>query len=95
MLDDSKNKKSHKVKRVRTPKIHLILQNDNVNTLQHVQDLLINVCGMNPIAAEQAMIIAHAKGECPIITGPSTILYSIYAVLRKAGLNVKLSNKLR
>jgi ATP-dependent Clp protease adapter protein ClpS len=94
MFNDPKNKKSHKIKRIRTPKIHLILQNDNVNNMQHVMDLLINVCGMNPIAAEQAIVISHTKGECPIITGPSTVLYSVYAALRKAGLTVKLSNKL-
>ncbi len=94
MRDNSKNKKPYKIKRTRDPKIHLILQNDNVNDVQYIHDLLVNTCAMNPIAAEQAIIIAHTKGKCPILTGPSTVLYTVYAILHKAGLTVTLTDKI-
>ncbi len=47
----------------------LILYNDEVNTFDYVIETLINVCGHDPVQAEQCTFIAHYKGKCGVMSG--------------------------
>ncbi len=47
----------------------LILYNDEVNTFDFVIETLVNVCGHDPVQAEQCTFIAHYKGECGVKSG--------------------------
>jgi ATP-dependent Clp protease adaptor protein ClpS len=49
----------------------IILKNDTVNTFDHVINCLVNICGHNPIQAEQCATIVHYKGSCKVKTYPS------------------------
>jgi len=52
-------KESHKI----------ILYNDDVNTFEHVIEVLIAVCEHEPIQAEQCAYIVHYKGKCDVQSG--------------------------
>ena len=47
----------------------LILYNDEVNTFDCVIETLIDVCGHDPVQAEQCTLIAHYKGKCGVKSG--------------------------
>ena len=47
----------------------LILFNDDVNTFDHVIESLIEVCGHDPLQAEQCALAAHFNGKCGIKSG--------------------------
>ncbi len=47
----------------------LILYNDEVNTFDFVIETLIDVCGHDPVQAEQCTLIAHFKGKCGVKSG--------------------------
>lgn len=55
----------------------LILYNDDVNTFDHVIDVLCEVCDHDAIQAEQCAMITHYKGSCHIKTGTVEELLSI------------------
>lgn len=48
----------------------LILFNDDFNTFDFVIETLIEVCGHDPLQAEQCALIAHFNGKCGVKTGP-------------------------
>jgi ATP-dependent Clp protease adaptor protein ClpS len=69
----------------------LILYNDEVNTFEHVIKSLVEVCGHDPVQAEQCAIIVHFKGNCEIRKGlPSTIL-RMSRSLNLKGLNSRVN----
>ncbi len=47
----------------------LILHNDDFNTFDFVIESLIEICGHNPIQAEQCTMIIHYKGKCAVKKG--------------------------
>jgi ATP-dependent Clp protease adaptor protein ClpS len=47
----------------------LILFNDDHNTFDFVIETLIDICGHDPIQAEQCAMIVHYKGKCPVKSG--------------------------
>jgi len=69
---------------------HLILFNDDVNTFDHVINLLIKVCKHNEIQAEQCATIVHYSGKCAIKTGEYTNLKIISEILSDSGLTVEI-----
>lgn len=48
----------------------LVLHNDEENTFEYVIESLMEVCGHDPIQAEQCTLIAHYNGKCPVKSGP-------------------------
>lgn len=44
----------------------LVIHNDDVNSFDEVIDLLIRICNLGAIQAEQCMLIAHHKGKCDV-----------------------------
>ena len=55
---------------VKTSKEHqIILYNDDINTFDHVIDILIKVCDHSATQAEQCALIVHYKGKCSVKSG--------------------------
>nr|WP_321408383.1 ATP-dependent Clp protease adaptor ClpS [uncultured Carboxylicivirga sp.] len=55
----------------------LTLHNDDVNTFDHVIDVLCEVCEHDAIQAEQCALITHYKGSCDIMVGSVDKLLTI------------------
>ena len=47
----------------------IVLFNDDVNTFDHVINVLVSVCNHTPVQAEQCAIIVHYKGQCTVRLG--------------------------
>jgi ATP-dependent Clp protease adaptor protein ClpS len=68
----------------------LILYNDEVNTFEHVIKSLVEVCGHDPVQAEQCALIVHFKGKCEVKSGAVEVLSAMSRSLNKKGLNSKV-----
>lgn len=64
----------------------LILFNDEFNTFEHVIKSLVEICGHDPVQAEQCTIITHYKGSCEVSSGSRKILNSMKSKLKARGL---------
>jgi ATP-dependent Clp protease adaptor protein ClpS len=69
----------------------LILYNDDINTFDHVIKSLVEICGHDPVQAEQCALIVHLKGSCEIKTGISEVLNAMSRSLNVKGLNSKVN----
>ena len=47
----------------------IILYNDDINTFDHVIDILIKVCEHSAPQAEQCALSVHYKGKCSVKSG--------------------------
>lgn len=70
----------------------LILYNDDVNTFAHVIKSLVEVCGHDPVQAEQCALIVHFKGSCDVKTGVVEILNVMSRSLNAKGLKSKVES---
>lgn len=68
----------------------LILFNDDVNTFDHVINMLVQVCDHDHIQAEQCAIIVHYKGKCTVKTGELKDLEPMCVALLDAGLSAEI-----
>ncbi|MCX6224293.1 MAG: ATP-dependent Clp protease adaptor ClpS [Bacteroidia bacterium] len=68
----------------------LVLHNDDVNTFVYVIDSLVEVCGHDPIQAEQCAFITHYQGKCDIKRGEIIALTPMYQSLLNRGLLVTI-----
>jgi len=68
----------------------LLLYNDDVNTFDHVIKSLVEVCGHDPVQAEQCALIVHFKGSCDVKTGLPEVLNAMSKSLNLKGLNSKV-----
>lgn len=68
----------------------LVLHNDDVNTFMFVIDSLVEVCGHDPIQAEQCAFITHHQGKCDVKRGVVSILKVMYQSLHDRGLLVTI-----
>ena len=73
-------------------KSSLVLFNDNINTFDHVIKSLVEICGHDPVQAEQCALIVHFKGSCEIKTGLKEVLYVMSKSLNAKGLNSKVES---
>ncbi len=69
----------------------LVLFNDNVNTFDHVIDLLIKVCNHDAIQAEQCATLVHYSGKCAVKKGEYNILEEMGEILAQNGLTVEIN----
>ena len=69
----------------------LVLFDDNVNTFDHVIDLLVKVCGHDAIQAEQFATIVHHIGKCSIKKGSFKDLQLMAEILGDSGLTVEIN----
>ena len=68
----------------------LLLYNDDVNTFDHVINMLCKYCEHDLIQAEQCAWIVHNNGKCMVKRGEFTILKPICSALLDAGLSAKI-----
>jgi ATP-dependent Clp protease adaptor protein ClpS len=68
----------------------LILYNDDINTFDHVIKSLVEVCGHDPVQAEQCALIVHFKGSCDVKTGLVEVLNVMSRSLNAKGLKSKV-----
>ncbi|MCK0177864.1 ATP-dependent Clp protease adaptor ClpS [Flavobacteriaceae bacterium S0862] len=68
----------------------IVLFNDDVNTFDHVIDMLVDVCEHTPEQAEQCAIIVHYKGKCTVKTGDYDDLKPRCSMLLNAGLSAEI-----
>jgi ATP-dependent Clp protease adapter protein ClpS len=77
----------------RRKRVYLYLFNDDNNAIAYVDDILRTICNKNPIAAAQIIRIVETTGRCQVTSGFEPAIFHIYALLVKAGLIVKLTEK--
>lgn len=68
----------------------IILHNDDVNTFQHVIQCLVEICGHDPIQAEQCAWIVHHNGKCSVKVGTYAQLEPQCASLLNQGLSADI-----
>lgn len=68
----------------------IVLFNDEVNTFDHVIDMLVAACDHTPIQAEQCSLIVHYKGKCSVKTGAYKDLEPRCSKLLDAGLTAEI-----
>ncbi|RFN59936.1 ATP-dependent Clp protease adaptor ClpS [Marixanthomonas ophiurae] len=68
----------------------IVLFNDEVNTFDHVINMLIYACDHTPEQAEQCAIIVHYKGECTVKSGAYPDLEPRCTKLLEAGLSAEI-----
>jgi len=70
----------------------LILYNDEINTFDHVIKSLVEVCGHDPVQAEQCALIVHFKGSCDVKMGVTEVLNAMSRSLNAKGLTSKVKS---
>ncbi|MGB1232179.1 MAG: ATP-dependent Clp protease adaptor ClpS [Winogradskyella sp.] len=68
----------------------IVLFNDDVNTFDHVIDMLIYACDHTPEQAEQCSLLVHYKGKCTVKTGAYDDLKPRCSKLLQAGLSAEI-----
>lgn len=68
----------------------LVLFNDEVNTFDFVIDSLIDVCGHDPIQAEQCTLLVHYTGKCAVKEGQFNVLEPLCTGLLDRGLSAEI-----
>ena len=68
----------------------IVLYNDDVNTFDHVIEMLIKTCEHTSEQAEQCAIIVHYKGKCTVKTGELKDLKPRCSKLLQAGLSAEI-----
>jgi ATP-dependent Clp protease adaptor protein ClpS len=87
ILTDKKVEKQEKV----IKEHNLILFNDDVNTFEHVIELLIKVCNHDALQAEQCATLVHFSGKCAVKKGEFKELEVMSEILADAGLTVEIN----
>jgi len=68
----------------------LIVYNDEVNTFNHVTQILIKVCKHTAEQAEQCTIIIHFKGKCAVKKGGYEELKPFCMAILDAGIQAEI-----
>lgn len=69
----------------------LVLFDDNVNTFDHVIDLLVKVCNHDSVQAEQCATLVHYTGKCAVKKGELKELSIMGEILADNGLTVEVN----
>ena len=64
----------------------IVLYNDDVNSFDFVIEALVDVCGLDPIQAEQCTLLVHFKGRCDVKSGEYDFLEPMCTSLLEKGL---------
>jgi ATP-dependent Clp protease adaptor protein ClpS len=68
----------------------IILFNDDVNTFDHVINMLVKYCKHDTEQAEQCAYIVHYKGKCDVKNGSFNELKPICEALLEGGLSAEI-----
>jgi len=88
-LDNTKSGKGNPGKREIKTK-SLVLHNDDVNTFEHVIQVLQKVCEHDKIQAEQCALLTHSIGYCEIKRGKLVELNRLKKILLEKSLDVTI-----
>lgn len=69
---------------------NLILFNDDVNTFQHVIEMLMKYCKHEAMQAEQCAYIVHYNGKCTVKNGTYDELVPVCTALLESGLSAEI-----
>ncbi len=69
----------------------IVLHNDDVNTFDHVIQCLVELCGHDPIQAEQCAWIVHHNGRCSVKRGTFIELEPRCNALLERGLSAEIA----
>jgi ATP-dependent Clp protease adaptor protein ClpS len=72
------------------PVKEIILHNDDVNTFEHVIISLMDICGHEPMQAEQCAMIVHHNGKCSVKRGTFDQLEPKCTALLERGLSAQI-----
>ncbi|HEV7230122.1 MAG TPA: ATP-dependent Clp protease adaptor ClpS, partial [Bacteroidia bacterium] len=72
------------------PEHTIVLYNDDVNTFDHVIDMLMEYCDHEPEQAEQCAHIVHHVGKCSVKNGSYDKLEPICSALLEKGLSAQI-----
>jgi len=73
-----------------TPSHEIVLYNDDVNTFDHVIDMLIDACDHEEEQAHQCALLVHYKGKCTVKTGDYEDLKPRCSKLLQGGLSAEI-----
>lgn len=68
----------------------LVLFNDDVNSFDHVINMLVKYCKHEPMQAEQCAYIVHYSGKCDVKNGTFEELEPICTALLDSGLSAEI-----
>ncbi|MBX2829237.1 MAG: ATP-dependent Clp protease adaptor ClpS [Flavobacteriaceae bacterium] len=68
----------------------IVLYNDDVNTFDHVINMLMYACDHTPEQAEQCSLIVHYNGKCTVKSGSYDDLKPRCSKLLEAGLSAEI-----
>lgn len=68
----------------------IVVFNDEVNTFDHVIDMLIAACGHDLLQAEQCTMLIHYKGKCAVKSGDYEDLEPQCTRLLEGGLSAEI-----
>ena len=68
----------------------IVLYNDDVNTFDHVIEVLMTACDHTPLQAEQCSLIVHYNGKCTVKTGDYDDLKPRCSKLLQEGLSAEI-----
>lgn len=68
----------------------IVLFNDDVNTFDFVIQSLMELCGHDPLQAEQCTLLVHYKGKCDVKEGEYEKLEPICTALLDRGLTAEI-----
>ncbi len=69
----------------------LIVFNDDINTFDHVANILVKVCQHSVEQAEQCTLIIHYKGKCAVKRGSFTELKPRCEAILDAGIQATIA----
>ncbi|EIM77132.1 ATP-dependent Clp protease adaptor protein ClpS [Nitritalea halalkaliphila LW7] len=75
---------------VDTEECELVVFNDDVNTFDHVINVLVKVCRHTREQAEQCTLIIHYKGKCAVKKGTRTQLKPMCQAILDAGIEAAI-----
>lgn len=70
---------------------HIVLYNDDVNSFDHVINMLVKVCKHELLQAEQCAYIVHHSGKCSVKNGAYEVLEPLSIALAESGLTVEIN----
>lgn len=71
----------------------LVIHNDDFNTFDFVIESLIEVCGHEPMQAEQCTYLIHYSGKCAVRVGSLEKLHPMWAELVQRGLTATIEQQ--
>ena len=89
-IESTPTRKPNPTKPRPLPQWKVLVHNDDVNTFEHVINCLIDICGHEPIQAEQCAHIVHYNGKCSVKRGTFDQLEPRCTALLDRGLSAEI-----